>query len=51
MAGVGKGFNEFLSSFASCLAFISGGRGFKLFTFFSNAEKSPKGFGITFWII
>ena len=51
MAGVGKGFNEFLSSFASCLALISGGRGFKLFTFFSNAEKSPKGFGITFWII
>ena len=50
MAGVGKGFNEFLSSFASCLALISGGRGFKLFTFFSNAEKSPKGFGITFWI-
>jgi len=50
-AGVGKGFNEFFSSFASCLASISGGRGFKLFTFFSNAEKSPKGFGITFWII
>ena len=42
--GTGIDFNEFLSSFANYLALISGGRGFKLFTFFSNAEKSPKGF-------
>jgi hypothetical protein len=42
--GTGIDFNEFLSSFANYLALIFGGRGFKLFTFFSNTEKSPKGF-------
>jgi hypothetical protein len=44
VTGTGIGFNEFFSSSANYLALISGGRGFKLFTFFSNAEKSPKGF-------
>ena len=38
-------FNDFLSSSANYLALISGGSGFKLLTFFSNAEKSPKGLG------
>ena len=47
MAGIGTGvdFNDFLSSAANYLALISGGSGFKLLTFFSNTEKSPKGFG------
>jgi len=41
--GTGVDFNDFLSSAANYLALISGGIGFKFLTFFSNAEKSPKG--------